>query len=284
MNELTQIDSSELAELAEILGTEVPTGSNKSALVRVPELKINAKSRNKITKKPIPEGSFYLTGTDTPVYSETVSFRPLASHVQYFHWDEVEGKRKLVNKSLAVKNPYKDEARDLLGGIACGMPSWDARKEMEYDEAKKWRAMQHRVIRGVVSYTGKTEDGVEVTIENEPCIMFHKNSNYSGFYNEFIKKLPQGSQIYNYAADLTSSYNENGSVVWYTFNYTTDLKNELGMTKDVHDTMLVFADALRAENKYVDEHYFKSIKEGSIDSAAINALGDSLDADFEDVA
>ena len=68
MNELTQINSSELAELAEILGTEVPSGSNKSSLIRVPELKINAKSRNKITKKAIPEGSFYLTGTDTPVY------------------------------------------------------------------------------------------------------------------------------------------------------------------------------------------------------------------------
>ena len=262
MNDITKINGSELAELAEILGTEVTKSGGNSAILRVPELKINAKSRNKITKKAIPEGSFYLTGSDAPVYAETVSFRPLASHVQYFHWDEVDGKRKLVNKSLAVKNPYKDEARDTLGGIACGMPSWDARKEMEYDEAKKWRAMQHRVIRGVVSYTGKTEDGVEVTVENEPCIMFHKNSNYSGFYNEFIKKLPDGSQIYNYAADLTSSYNENGSVVWYTFNYTTDLKNELGMTKDIHDTMLVFADALRAENKYVDERYFKAIKEG----------------------
>jgi len=284
MNDITKINGSELAELAEILGTEVTKSGGNSAILRVPELKINAKSRNKITKKAIPEGSFYLTGSDAPVYAETVSFRPLASHVQYFHWDEVDGKRKLVNKSLAVKNPYKDEARDTLGGIACGMPSWDARKEMEYDEAKKWRAMQHRVIRGVVSYTGKTEDGEEVTIENKPCIMFHKNSNYSGFYNEFIKKLPDGSQIYNYAADLTSSYNENGSVVWYTFNYTTDLKNELGMTKDIHDTMLVFADALRAENKYVDERYFKAIKEGSIDSAAIDALGDSLDADFEEVA
>ena len=284
MNDITKINGSELAELAEILGTEVTKSGGNSAILRVPELKINAKSRNKITKKAIPEGSFYLTGSDAPVYAETVSFRPLASHVQYFHWDEVDGKRKLVNKSLAVKNPYKDEARDTLGGIACGMPSWDARKEMEYDEAKKWRAMQHRVIRGVVSYTGKTEDGEEVTVENKPCIMFHKNSNYSGFYNEFIKKLPDGSQIYNYAADLTSSYNENGSVVWYTFNYTTDLKNELGMTKDIHDTMLVFADALRAENKYVDERYFKAIKEGSIDSAAIDALGDSLDSDFEEVA
>tara|TARA_B100000767_G_scaffold100794_1_gene96746 strand:- start:232 stop:1086 length:855 start_codon:yes stop_codon:yes gene_type:complete len=284
MNDLTKINGSELAELAEILGTEVPKSGGNSAIVRVPELKINAKSRNKLTKKSIPEGSFYLTGTDNPVYAEEVTFRPLASHVQYFHWDEVDGKRKLINKSIAVKNPYKDEARDTLGGIACGMPSWDARKEMEYDEAKKWRAMQHRVIRGVVSYTGKTEGGEEVTIENEPCIMFHKNSNYGGFYNEFIKKLPQGSQIYNYAAELSSSYNENGSVVWYTFMYMPDLKNELGMTKDIHDTMLVFADAIRAENKYVDERYFNAIKEGSIDSKAIDALGDSLDADFEEVA
>lgn len=284
MNDLTKINGSELAELAEILGTEVPKSGGNSAIVRVPELKINAKSRNKITKKSIPEGSFYLTGTDNPVYAEEVTFRPLASHVQYFHWDEVDGKRKLINKSLAVKNPYKDEARDTLGGIACGMPSWDARKEMEYDEAKKWRAMQHRVIRGVVSYTGKTEGGEEVTIENEPCIMFHKNSNYGGFYNEFIKHLPQGSQIYNYAADLYSKYNENGSVVWYTFKYCPDLDNELGMTKDIHDTMLVFADAIRAENKYVDERYFNAIKEGSIDSKAIDALGDSLDADFEEVA
>jgi len=286
MNELTQIDSSELAELAEILGTEVPSGSNKSALVRVPELKINDKSRNKETKKSIPLGSFYLKGTDKVVFAETVTFRPLATHIQYFHWakDESDGKRKLVNKSLAVKNPYKDEARDLLGGISCGMPSWDARKEMDQDTQRHWRSMQHRVTRGVVSYTGTTEDGEEVTYENQPCIMFHKNSNYGGFYNEFIKKLPNGSQIYNYAAKLTSKYNEMGSVEWYTFSYKPDLKNELGMTKDVHDTMLVFADAIRAENKYVDEHYFKAIKEGSIDSAAIDALGDSLDADFEDVA
>jgi len=284
MSDLTTIDAIEMAELADILGTDIPNKGGDSSIVRVPELRINAKSRNKLTKKPIPEGSFYLTGTDDPVYAETVTFRPVSNLVQYFHWEEVDGKRTLLNKSLAVKNPYKDEARDMRGGIACGMPSWDDRKEMEYDEAKKWRSMQHRVIRGLVSYTGKKEDGTEVVIENEPCIMFHKNSTYGGFYNDFIKALPKGSAVYNYQAKLHSIYNENGSVVWYTFGYTPETSTVLDLTKEVRDTMKVFGDSIRAEHKYIDEQYFKALSEGSIDNAALEALGDSLDADFEEVA
>ena len=56
------------------------------------------------------------------------------------------------------------------------------------------------------------------------------------------------------------------------------------MTQEVKETMMVFADTLRAENKEIDEKYFTAIKEGSIDSKAMSALGDSLDDDLEDVA
>ena len=69
----------------------------------------------------------------------------------------------------------------MLGTIACGMPSWEDRKELERAEQNKWRSMQHRITRGLVNYTGKTADGEEVVYENQPCIMFHKNSNFSGF-------------------------------------------------------------------------------------------------------
>lgn len=281
MNDLSTLDSKEMEELAAILGTEVSGGA--STVVRVPELRINAKSVNKDTKKPIPQGSFYLKGSDKIAYAESVTFRPLASHVQYFNWDEVDGKRTLVNKSIAVLNPYKDEARDMLGSIACGMPSWDDRQHMDKEVQKKWRAMQHRLVRGVVSFIGTTEDGEEVVYENEPCMMFHKNSTYSGFYNGFVKKIPKGHHLYNYEAKITSEYNENGSVVWYTFQYEPDLSNVLTFTKDVRDTSIVFAESIRAENKYIDSQYMKSITEGSIDGAAMTAI-DSLDADFEDVA
>ena len=281
MNDLSTLDSKEMEELAAILGTEVSGGA--STVVRVPELRINAKSVNKDTKKPIPQGSFYLKGSDKIAYAESVTFRPLASHVQYFNWDDIDGKRTLVNKSIAVLNPYKDEARDMLGSIACGMPSWADRQHMDKEVQKKWRAMQHRLVRGVVSFIGKTEDGEEVVYENEPCMMFHKNSTYSGFYNGFVKKIPKGHHLYNYEAKITSEYNENGSVVWYTFQYEPDLSNVLTFTKDVRDTSIVFAESIRAENKYIDSQYMKSITEGSIDGAAMTAI-DSLDADFEDVA
>ena len=281
MNDLSTLDSKEMEELAAILGTEVSGGA--STVVRVPELRINAKSVNKDTKKPIPQGSFYLKGSDKIAYAESVTFRPLASHVQYFNWDDIDGKRTLVNKSIAVLNPYKDEARDMLGSIACGMPSWDDRQHMDKEVQKKWRAMQHRLVRGVVSFIGTTEDGEEVVYENEPCMMFHKNSTYSGFYNGFVKKIPKGHHLYNYEAKITSEYNENGSVVWYTFQYEPDLSNVLTFTKDVRDTSIVFAESIRAENKYIDSQYMKAITEGSIDGAAMTAI-DSLDADFEDVA
>lgn len=282
MNDLTTIDNAALQEMNALLGTEV-SGGGSPAIARVPELKINSRSRDKDTKKAIPEGSYFLTNMDQKVYAEKVTFRPLASHIQYFDWQEVDGVRKLANKSMAVARP-SEEARDMKGGIACGYPSWEVLKEMDYADAKVWKTMRNRVTRGLVTYTGKTMDGDEVKIENQPCIMFHKNSTYGGFWNEFMSKLPKGKQIYEYEAVMGSEYNENGSVVWYTPTYSVDLSKALGLTQDVFDTMKVFAETIKTENKQITDAYFKAIKEGALDEAAYDALGDSLDADFEDVA
>jgi len=289
MNDLANIENSDLAELADFLGTQVGNDSGGSDIARVPELKIMSKTRDKATKKAVTPGTFYLTNMDKVVYAETVKFRPICSHIQYFHWGDVDGQRKLICKSRAVKN-QRDEARDTLGGIACGMPSWDDRKEMDKDAQRKWRSMQHRVTRGLATMTGKTADGEEVTIENQPIIMFHKNSTYSGFWNQFVKKVPKGRQLYEYEATLTSDYQENGDVEWYLFNYDIDLSNPLVMdlkdpySQALRDTMKVFADTIKAENTYVDDKYFDALKEGALDERAVEALGDSLDDDFEEVA
>lgn len=282
MNDLTTIDPAQLQELQAELGTQIK-GGGESSIVKVPELKINARSKDKQTKKSIPEGHFFLNGTDKIAYAESVMFRPLCSHIQYFHWDEVDGQRKLLNKSIPIINS-KQEANDMLGTIACGMPSWEDRKQLERAEQNKWRSMQHRITRGLVNYTGKTADGEEVVYENQPCIMFHKNSNYSGFWNQFMRKLPRGKNLYEYQARLTSEYQENGSVTWYTFNYEPDLSNPLPITTDIFQTMQVFNDSIKAEKKQVMDAYLKAIKEGSVDNAAMKALGDSLEEDFEDAA
>lgn len=282
MNDLTTIDPAQLQELQADLGTQI-SGGSESSIVKVPELKINARSKDKDTSKSIPEGHFFLNGTDQKAYAESVMFRPLCSHIQYFHWDEVDGKRKLLNKSIPVIN-NKQEANDMLGTIACGMPSWEDRKELEKSEQTRWRSMQHRLTRGLVSYNGKTANGEEVVYENQPCIMFHKNSNYSGFWNQFMRKLPRGKNLYEYQARLTSEYQENGSVTWYTFNYEPDLSNPLPITTDIFQTMQVFSDSIKAEKKQIMDAYFQAIKNGSVDNAAMKALGDSLEEDFEDAA
>jgi hypothetical protein len=144
--------------------------------------------------------------------------------------------------------------------------------------------MQHRVTRGLVTYTGKTVDGEEVVYENEPVIMFHKNSNYSGFWNQYMKRLPRGKNLYEYEATLTSEYQENGSVTWYTFNYAVDLGNQIPLTMPVYQTMEVFFNSIKAEKADIMDSYFKAIKQGSVDNAAMKALGDSLEEDFEDAA
>lgn len=290
MNDLTTIDPAQLQELQADLGTQIQ-GGEESAIVKVPYLEINRRSKHKVTKKAIPEGHFFLRGADEEAYAESVMFRPLCSHIQYFHWAEIEEidpktkkkKRKLLNKSIPIINS-KQEANDRLGTIACGMPSWDERKLLDPAEQKRWRDMQNRVTRGLVTYTGTTADGKEVSYENQPCIMFHKNSNYSGFWNQFMRKLPRGKNLYEYQAKLTSEYQENGSVTWYTFNYEPDLSNPLPITTDIFQTMQVFSDSIKAEKKDVMDAYFKAIKEGSVDSAAMKALGDSLEEDFEDAA
>lgn len=283
MNDLTTVDANELQELEALLGTQTSSGGGDGpALVRVPELKINNSTRD-TNKNKIPEGTFFIKGKEPRVYAEEVSFRPLASHIQYFHWDEIDGERKLVNKSVPIAN-MREEAIDMLGTIACGMPSWEERKDMEYAESKFWRDMQNRVTRGLVSYTGKTADGEEVTYENEPVIMFHKNSSYSGFFNHFMKKLPKGKKIHEYQAKMTLDYNQNGSVIWHTPVYDVDLSNPLPITQDIFDTMKVFAETIKDETQYVRDAYFKALSEGAIDQKAIDALGDSLDNDLEDVA
>jgi hypothetical protein len=62
MNDLTTIDNSELQEIEALLGTQPSSSGGGDGLIRVPELKINSRSRDKDTKKAIPEGTFFLQG------------------------------------------------------------------------------------------------------------------------------------------------------------------------------------------------------------------------------
>lgn len=274
MNDLTTIDGIELAELANILGTETSSGGGDT-VVSVPKLD-HQHAADDDNGNPMPRGEFRLHMPDQIVYAKTVRFRPLASHVQYFLWEN----DKFV-KSRALKN-MREEARDTAGGIACGMPEWEVRAENE-DLRQKYKDCQRRIVRGLVSMTGHSIEGDEVIIENQPTIYFGKGrTNYGGFFNEYIKQLPKGSNIFDYEANMSTERMKVGATVFFKIHWEPLLKNKLPMTQDVFETMKVFADSITAENKYVDDQYFKAHAEDSLDSKAMAAIEDSLEADLAD--
>jgi hypothetical protein len=275
MNDLTTVDGIELAELADILGTETASGGGGDTLVRVPKLD-HQHAADDDEGNPMPRGEFRVHMPDQIIYGKTLRFRPLASHVQYFLWED----DKLI-KSRALKN-MREEARDTAGGIACGMPDWEVRAENE-ELRQKYKDCQRRVVRGLVSMDGHTLSGEEVFIKNQPVIYWGKGrTNYGGFFNEYIKALPKGANIFDYEAEMSTERLKVGATVFFKIHWKPDLSTKLPMTQEVFETMKVFADTITAENKYVDDMYFKSVAEDSLDTKALAAIEDSLEADLVD--
>ena len=94
----------------------------------IPKLKMNYDGENG------PMGAFYLkTGQDQAYATEGVRFRAFSNHIQYQHWAEDNA---LINKSLLIKNG-REEARDQLGSLNCGMPDYDTLIQLDPEQRKK---------------------------------------------------------------------------------------------------------------------------------------------------
>ena len=278
MTELTNIEQKDFSALAARLGAE---SSQTTASSRLPELKIMSleydANENKI--EPDPRGKFFLKSAEEAAYAETATFRPLSHHYQWIHFDENE----LKNKSRMITS-FREEARDILGGIKCGYPPWESMQEMERDERKHWRDMQYRQVRGLVSMTGTTVSGKEVEVVNRPCILMLRNSNYSGFKKQVLDGLPKERSLFDFNIELSSTRNKNGNVVWYTFDYSPDFENPLERTEELFDSLEFVADMVDEENKRIDKAYFRAVAADSIESSAVSALENALDADMSDAA
>jgi len=268
------------------LAASLGAGPNKSTstLARFPVLSImsNEDDMQGNAIKPDPRGKFYLKGSEKLAFAVKATFRPLSHHYQFIHFDD----SGLVNKSRAVIE-LKEEARDMLGTIKCGRPAWTAILEMDREEKKRWRDMQFRQVRGLVTMSGKTADGEEVVYQNTPCMLQLRNSNYGGFKNSVQDRVPVGRNLFDFNVELSSERNVNGSVKWYTFNYKPDFANPIPPTMELFETLQMIKDMIDKENEYVDEAYYKAISAGSIDAQAIAAIAqveDSLDDDLTDAA
>ncbi len=238
-------------ELADMLGA-----ADAPKSVRIPTLKINSQGEDKDGNQ-IPLGAFFLNTDDERVYAKDgVVLHALSNHIQYMHWDD----GRLVNKSRLIINK-RDEARDQLGGTMCGMPSYEQSVQMTPEQRKEYEGRdRYRVIRGLVSYTGKTASGEERTIENEPVILSLKRKNYGPFYHDVIKRIPSDTKFFNYRLALTADkQTTDKGAKYYIMRFSPDLQNKVTLDQKLYDSMNAVAGMVKAENERIDKSYFDAI-------------------------
>ena len=185
-----------------------------------------------------------------------VVLHALSNHIQYMHWDD----GRLVNKSRLIIDK-RDEARDQLGGTMCGMPTYEQSVQMTPEQRKEYEGRdRYRVIRGLVSYTGKTASGEERTIENEPVILSLKRKNYGPFYHDVIKRIPSDSKFFNYRLALTADkQTTDKGAKYYIMRFSPDLQNKVTLDQKLYDSMNAVAGMVKAENERIDKSYFDAI-------------------------
>ena len=94
--------------------------------------------------------------------------------------------------------------------------------------------------------------------------------------------MPKNRHIWDFQATVSSKRHKNGNVVWFTFHFSPDFKNPLGLDEKVVETITTIADAIKSENNRVKKAYDMALSSQQMDQQAIDALNNSLDDDLED--
>jgi len=274
--EVATIDPAEQARLAALMGADPAAERDAN---RVPMLKTNTDLEDNMGRS-LPHGAFYLKGHGEPVYATSVKIRVLAHHFQYIDYDPEQ--KKVANKTLLVTS-FQQELRDMKGGIRCGRPDGKVWREMDADARKKYGNITcFRQLRCLVSYTGKTADGEEKTVENVPAILLLKGANFMAFDEEVVRQIPSGRRLWDFWIDVTAEKKKNGSVIYYVMHYKPDFATPAPLDQTTAETIEHFALLISEENKKIDEAYNKALNDLQGDADAYAALDDDLDSDLED--
>ncbi len=245
----------------------------------IPLLKINRDGEDH-SGTQIPLGAFFLNTAEDRVYAkEGVRLRAFSNHIQYQHWAD----GKLVNKSLLIKN-QREEARDQLGGLMCGQPTYEESIKMDADQRKEFEGRdKYRIIRGLISYTGKTAQGKEVTIENQPVLLSLKRKNYGPFWHDVTKKMPTGVNLWDFECLLNAEKKstEKGAN-YYVMHFSPQFATSLAMDQITYDSLSHVKNLITAENSRIDEAYKEALMQvdDEAEAARIMEAVDTFDADF----
>jgi hypothetical protein len=279
--QLSTISPEKEKELAMILGSNDEQTATKSDYL--PEVKMNVEDEDD-QGNTLKKGLFFIKGVEEErAFAETITIRPLAHHYQWLHWSSAEN--KMANKTILVTN-WGTEPIDEKGTTRCGKPKGKDFRQLDPEEQKKYSEIKcFRQVRCLVDFDGKTSTGEEVKYENLPCIILLKGSNFSPFEDEYTKKLPKGSSIYDFKATVTTERRKQGSVVYFVMHFEPDTKTKLPLDDKTFETMQGIASMITRENKSIQGKYKNSLSNAMSDHQTIDAVvsnSSDLNEDFED--
>jgi len=271
---MTKENNLSIEELSAQLGA-----SSTSSGPSIPALGMNYDGENG------PMGAFFLkmgkdgNCQDNVYATENVKFRALSSHIQWQHWQEKE----LINKTILVNN-MRDEARDQLGGIRCGLPEYEDYWKLSEDARKKYEGIdKYRVVRGLVSYTGKTPDGREVTIENHPCVFSGKRKNYGSFYNDIVSKMPKGINLWDFENILSKETKTNAyKKKFYVTRFSPQFGTPIPLDQLTYDSLSYVSNLISTENKRIEDMHKNAVSEKD-DAEEADRIMDAVDTLSEDM-
>jgi hypothetical protein len=175
------------------------------------------------------------------------------------------------------------EPKDEKGTLRCGKPTSRDMEGWSKERKSKYKSISlSRQLRCLVNYTGKTATGEEVVVENVPAIIFNKKTSYLSFEDDVVKKMGSNKDLTDYNIECSANEHVNGSVVYYTWSYKPDLSVQIPLQPEVHKTMMHFAKMVMEDNKKIEESYTRSLKERSIEDAALDAMENGLENDLQD--
>ena len=259
------------------LNAQLGVGSKSTAAI----------AKLKIVHNPLDEsgnqltlGAFYTTTDGEKVYAtEGVRLRVLSSKIQYQHW----GDDGLINKSILVDS-QKEEARDQLGGYMCGMPTFEQSQAMTPDKRAEFVGRDRfRIIRGLVTYTGKTATGEEKTITNLPVLLSLKRKNYGPFFWDVIKKIPRNSATYDYDCVLSAErHTTPKGASYYVMRFAPDLSKKIPIDQLTYDSLQHVAGLIIEENAKIEKafKYAHMQQDDEEEAARIMDAVDTLSGDY----
>lgn len=284
MSELMVISSAEERQLALSLGAAPDADSQNGGGIRIPLLKINLDDEDD-NGKELPKGQFFLTGQETPVYAKSVKIRPLAEMFQYSEYDPANN--KLANRTIIAPS-LREELIDEKGGVRCGKPLGKVLKENPELAEKYKNVTCFRLVYCLVTYTGKTADGNEVTVENAPALLRLKGSNFGPFDDEVRKRIPRGQNLWNFWVDVTATRKKNGSVVYYVLGFQPDLGNPVPVDGNTLETIKVIRDLIQRDNTAIRNKHMAALRGRNAAAEAEDVMDfieshsdELLDADFD---